>query len=543
MFISDELTSIEEIKEKISTKLLSQLKEDNEIEIFVTDVVDDFNPIIINQTDMSSWELSTLINDVDNISSLLAVRVRKAFSKYDNDRILLNASSVLFDVIIQIDSRYTYDGSTVNSNQVAVNVPKAIIANRFRHIAISYVIYSEFDAILNASLETGKEDEIYSVNGRIISITVKVYKDQPLIFDEPIEIVFENLNQNATTSRTHCVYWKFNETYSAGGVWSSDGCNVSEVNRTYTTCHCYHLTSFSILLQAADDVEIGDVNEAALSIITYVGLSLSLFSLITTLIVMIVYFKRLNYECTSIHINLVIALIIADSLFLFGIELTKNKNVCTGIAIFMHYFFLVVFMWMAVEAMHMYSKVRNLTHGRSRRKFHVYYPIGWGIPAIIVIVTMAVRLEGYGTDTACWLAADKGTIWAFIGPVITIIMLNTTIMVIVLKTFTSVKSVKSKPLREQTRRTLRAAAVLLPVFGLTWVFGLLALSQQTLFLQYLFAICNSLQGFFIFLFHCCLNGQIKNILFRRCMKVDNTSSSEPTDTTRSTKVAPATTEQ
>ncbi|XP_071959444.1 adhesion G protein-coupled receptor E3-like [Antedon mediterranea] len=528
-----------EVKNKIADKPPSELRSKHEKTEFVEDVVDDFDSIV-NETDTSSSDdLSTLIYEIEDTVSLLANSIKDA----SNETITITASCVGFDVIISVDNGLVYEGSVHQANQVRVDIPKTAVADNFTDdIAISHVIYSEFGHNLNALLETGEENETYTVNGRMISITVQLDNEEPLIFDEPIEIVFENLDQDATESGTHCVYWKYNETYSAEGVWSSDGCNVSKVNRTHTTCHCYHLTSFSILLQATD-VQIGDVNEAALSIITYVGLSLSLFALIITLIIMIVYFKRLNYECTSIHINLVIALIIADSLFLFGIEQTDDKNVCTGIAIFMHYFFLVVFMWMAVEAMHMYSKVRNLNQ-RSKRHFNVYYPIGWGVPAIIVIITMAVRLEGYGTDTACWLAIDKGTVWAFIAPVIAIISLNTMFIAIVLKTFTNVKSIKSKPKREQIRRTLRAAVVLLPIFGLTWVFGLITFNKDTLFFQYLFAIFNSLQGFFIFLFHCCFNGEIKNIFCSRCKKVDNTFLGHSKSSgSRTTQVVPMTTSQ
>jgi len=40
------------------------------------------------------------------------------------------------------------------------------------------------------------------------------------------------------------------------------------------------------------------------------------------------------------------------------------------------------------------------------------------------------------------------------------------------------------------------------LLGLTWLFGALAVSDARVAFEYLFCICNSLQGFFIFLFHC-----------------------------------------
>ena len=39
------------------------------------------------------------------------------------------------------------------------------------------------------------------------------------------------------------------------------------------------------------------------------------------------------------------------------------------------------------------------------------------------------------------------------------------------------------------------------VSGITWVFGFLAVSDAQVVFQYAFCICNSLQGFLIFLLH------------------------------------------
>ncbi|KAH3726689.1 hypothetical protein DPMN_052558 [Dreissena polymorpha] len=51
--------------------------------------------------------------------------------------------------------------------------------------------------------------------------------------------------------------------------------------------------------------------------------------------------------------------------------------------------------------------------------------------------------------------------------------------------------------------------------GLTWVFGVLAINEGTLIMQYIFAVLNGLQGFFIFLFYCVLNRQVRDALRRR----------------------------
>lgn len=66
-----------------------------------------------------------------------------------------------------------------------------------------------------------------------------------------------------------------------------------------------------------------------------------------------------------------------------------------------------------------------------------------------------------------------------------------------------------------SRLTAKAVAVLLPILGTSWVFGVLAVNKESVAFQYLFAILNSLQGFFIFLFHCLLNSEVRPLHARR----------------------------
>ena len=61
------------------------------------------------------------------------------------------------------------------------------------------------------------------------------------------------------------------------------------------------------------------------------------------------------------------------------------------------------------------------------------------------------------------------------------------------------------------RSGIKSTVVLFPLLGVTWLFGILALDSKTIAFQYLFAIFNSLQGFFIFIFHCLLNSEVRSV--------------------------------
>jgi hypothetical protein len=50
------------------------------------------------------------------------------------------------------------------------------------------------------------------------------------------------------------------------------------------------------------------------------------------------------------------------------------------------------------------------------------------------------------------------------------------------------------------------------LLGLTWVFGLLVFNRDMIVFKYLFAICNSLQGMMIFVFHVLINKKVRSVL-------------------------------
>ena len=60
-----------------------------------------------------------------------------------------------------------------------------------------------------------------------------------------------------------------------------------------------------------------------------------------------------------------------------------------------------------------------------------------------------------------------------------------------------------------SRTSLRALFVLLPIFGLTWLFGIFGFSTEAVAAMYIFVIMNSSQGLLIFIFHCALNQEVR----------------------------------
>ena len=58
------------------------------------------------------------------------------------------------------------------------------------------------------------------------------------------------------------------------------------------------------------------------------------------------------------------------------------------------------------------------------------------------------------------------------------------------------------------RAWVKGAVVLVVLLGLTWIFGFLYINKGKLVMAYVFTILNSLQGLFIFIFHCVKNEKV-----------------------------------
>ncbi|XP_027056193.1 adhesion G-protein coupled receptor D1-like [Pocillopora damicornis] len=74
---------------------------------------------------------------------------------------------------------------------------------------------------------------------------------------------------------------------------------------------------------------------------------------------------------------------------------------------------------------------------------------------------------------------------------------------------------------EQIRLDVRACVLMIPLLGITWLFGLLSPLQKAF--AYIFIMSNSIQGFIIFLLHCVRNSEIRSRFKRRITGVTPTA--------------------
>ncbi|XP_072374057.1 adhesion G-protein coupled receptor D1 isoform X2 [Scyliorhinus torazame] len=320
---------------------------------------------------------------------------------------------------------------------------------------------------------------------------------------------------SASNKTNHVYLWcAFLDFSSGSAVWSNEGCIRIDGNISYSVCLCNHLTNFAILMQVVP-LELEPVHQVALSAITYVGCSLSIVCLTVTLIIFGVLWSvsTIRNQRYHIHANLSFAILVAQILLLISFCFLPNTLPCKALAILLHFFFLGVFSWMLVEGLHLYSMVIKV-FGSEESKHFYYYGIGWGSPLVICIVSVTSAFDSYGNADNCWLSIERGAIWAFVAPALFVVVVNIGILIAVTRIISRISTDNYKIHGDANafRLTAKAVVVLLPILGISWASGVLAVNNYALMFQYIFAVFNSLQGFFIFLFHCLLNSEVRAAL-------------------------------
>ncbi|NXG80014.1 AGRD2 protein, partial [Baryphthengus martii] len=344
-------------------------------------------------------------------------------------------------------------------------------------------------------------------------------------------------NQEISTSvryrLQHRVQWMVISTFSlfcfvfflhispdTGGMWSTAGCSVVTSLRDSTACFCNHTTNFAVLLQVYEMRQRTTKEQLTLQTLTFVGCGVSFCALIVTFILFLAVGVPKS-ERTTVHKNLIFALAAAEALLMFS-ELAKtNQVVCFAVTALLHLFFMAAFSWMLIEGLLLWSKVVAVNMSEDRRmKF--YYMTGWGLPVLIVGVTLATSFNKYVADDHCWLNVQTNVIWAFVGPVLFILAVNTLVLCrVVMVTVASARR-RSKMLTPNSSlekqigirlwATAKPVLVLLPVLGLTWVCGILV--HLSIIWAYVFIVLNSLQGLYIFLVYAVYNSEVRNAIQR-----------------------------
>ncbi|XP_075354972.1 adhesion G-protein coupled receptor G6 isoform X2 [Mycteria americana] len=326
-----------------------------------------------------------------------------------------------------------------------------------------------------------------------------------------------------------CVFWDMNKNGGNGG-WNPAGCQVgAESNENETVCLCNHLTHFGVLMDLQRTVtRIDPQNTKVLTFITYIGCGISAIFSAATLLTYIAFEKLRRDYPSKILMNLSTALLFLNLIFLLDgwIASFDIDGLCIAVAALLHFFLLATFTWMGLEAVHMYIALVKVFNTYIRRYILKFCIIGWGLPALVIAIVLASAntnasyvygkelygkdANGQGGDDFCWIKNEVVFYVTCAGYFGIMFLMNVAMFIVVMVQICGRNGKRTnRSLKEEILRNLRSVVSLTFLLGMTWGFAFFAWGPLTLPFLYLFSIFNSLQGLFIFVFHCAMKENVQ----------------------------------
>ncbi|NXD34659.1 AGRG6 protein, partial [Copsychus sechellarum] len=326
-----------------------------------------------------------------------------------------------------------------------------------------------------------------------------------------------------------CVFWDMNKNGGSGG-WNPAGCQVdAESNKNETVCLCNHLTHFGVLMDLQRTVtQIDTQNTKVLTFITYIGCGISAIFSAATLLTYIAFEKLRRDYPSKILMNLSTALLFLNLIFLLDgwIASFDIDGLCIAVAALLHFFLLATFTWMGLEAVHMYIALVKVFNTYIRRYILKFCIIGWGLPALVIAIVLASAnanashvygkdlygrdANGQGGDDFCWIKNEVVFYVTCAGYFGIMFLMNVAMFIVVMVQICGRNGKRTnRSLKEEILRNLRSVVSLTFLLGMTWGFAFFAWGSLTLAFLYLFSIFNSLQGLFIFVFHCAMKENVQ----------------------------------
>ncbi|XP_046548276.1 adhesion G protein-coupled receptor B1-like [Haliotis rubra] len=442
--------------------------------------------ILSVDTSKEDWQQVQKRNATKASSLMRAVTsfgLAAAASQTVNKPLTINSSTMVMEVakVKKQDINFPTENLVGVKSSLRLSQENYDAEENVTYVAAYYNTMAEFLQRSNSG-----DDKTTQTETRSPILSLAVHAGGKRLAELNMDVTLNFYHGQVDNGELECGYWNFNK-----GSWRTDGCKRSHINSSFSRCDCDHLTNFAILMSPTRVVS--EENLRLLKIISIVGCSFSILGCLVTVLTHMCLWRSVRSSKSVILVNLCMALTLAYSVFLAGVERTENKAVCTAVAAILHYLFLAIFCLMFAQGIDMARQV--VTVSRRSSRLEVVLALSWGVPAVIVGITLGVtKLEGYGNDQFCWLTVVDGVLYALVGPALFVILANTVIIVVIMRVLFSTKMMIRKGNRERFMISFRSLCVLMPVLGVTWVFGILAFNEDTVVFQYLFCHLQFVAG-------------------------------------------------
>uniref|UniRef100_A0A8C5LKZ3 Corticotropin releasing hormone receptor 2 n=1 Tax=Jaculus jaculus TaxID=51337 RepID=A0A8C5LKZ3_JACJA len=256
-------------------------------------------------------------------------------------------------------------------------------------------------------------------------------------------------------------------------------------------------------------------------VVNYLGHCVSVAALVAAFLLFLAL-RSIRCLRNVIHWNLIATFILRNIMWfllqLIDHEVHESNEVwCRCITTIFNYFVLTNFFWMFVEGCYLHTAV-VMTYSTERLRKHLFLLIGWCVPCPIII-TWAVGKLFYENEQ-CWFGKEPGDLVDYIyqGPIILVLLINFIFLFNIVRILMTKLRASTTSETIQYRKAVKAALVLLPLLGITYMLFFVSPGEddlsQIVFI-YFNSFLQSFQGFFVSVFYCFFNGEVRSALRKR----------------------------
>uniref|UniRef100_F6YUC9 UTP25, small subunit processor component n=1 Tax=Xenopus tropicalis TaxID=8364 RepID=F6YUC9_XENTR len=256
-------------------------------------------------------------------------------------------------------------------------------------------------------------------------------------------------------------------------------------------------------------------------IINYLGHCISVLALV---IAFLLFLCLRSIRCLRniIHWNLITTFILRNIMW-FLLQMIdhriheSNEVWCRCITTIYNYFVVTNFFWMFVEGCYLHTAI-VMTYSTDKLRKWVFLFIGWCIPSPIIVTWAVCKL--FYENEQCWIGKEPGKYIDYIyqGPVILVLLINFVFLFNIVRILMTKLRASTTSETIQYRKAVKATLVLLPLLGITYMLFFVNPGEddvsQIVFI-YFNSFLQSFQGFFVSVFYCFLNGEVRSAARKR----------------------------
>ncbi|XP_058236598.1 uncharacterized protein LOC131346879 [Hemibagrus wyckioides] len=465
-------------------------------------IIINFTTLVTNDVSDRKY-LASYGNAVLNVTEqLLSTLVRKRdasiniiWSLKDLEVTIVAAPNTSSSNILQLSTQYV--SMDISLTESSINNNEAVAIMSYNNLA--KILKPTFYKTITSRNKTMMSPVVSAILPKTTNTTLTT----------PVKITFKHIYDLEPKGVLSCVHWMTNK-------WVEKGCSIIWFNRTHTECSCDHMSMFTLIMQTDPCM-----SDRLMNILIAVAIIVGLVFLCLSIVTFAIYSRNpvTNTTLINLCINLLLfhLLSLIRTLFLTNIRPLQLSEVLAG---FQWFFLMSVFVWMFIEAVLLYIFMKNLSEIRSNQEevfsWKWLIVIGYFIP-LGVLATSGVGFPKASINEECWFMEDESSSFIFAGPVLFTITLNLVpLLVTVIIMIFILKKLKNE-LLQMSSSANKNLIICLMIRSLTqfiilicyWI--LLYIPSKNGVLYHAFQFLNSQQGTFIFLIHCVLNKEVRQM--------------------------------